>query len=78
MPSAIVIGGGLAGMATAAALGEAGFSVDLYESRGFLGGRATSYPLPGEAGASEEIENGRHILLRCCVNLLNMDDRLGA
>lgn len=78
MPSAIVIGGGLAGMATAAALGEAGFSVDLYESRGFLGGRATSYPLPGEAGASEEIDNCQHILLRCCVNLLNFYERLGA
>ncbi|HSM78311.1 MAG TPA: NAD(P)-binding protein, partial [Bryobacteraceae bacterium] len=78
MPSAIVIGGGLAGMATAAALGEAGFSVDLYESRGFLGGRATSYALPGEAGASEEIDNCQHILLRCCVNLLNFYERLGA
>ena len=45
MPTAIVIGGGLAGLAAAAALGDAGFQVDLYEARGFLGGRATSYAL---------------------------------
>jgi zeta-carotene desaturase len=78
MPSAIVIGGGLAGMSAAAALGEAGFEVNLYESRGFLGGRATSYPLPGEDGASGEIDNCQHVLLRCCVNLLDFYERLGA
>ena len=50
MPTAIVIGGGLAGLAAAAALGDAGFQVDLFEARGFLGGRATSYTLPGEGG----------------------------
>ncbi len=35
--SVIVIGGGLAGLATAAALGKAGFQVDLFEARGFSG-----------------------------------------
>ena len=44
MPSVAVIGGGLAGLATAAALADAGFEVDLYEARNFLGGRATSWP----------------------------------
>ena len=34
-------GGGLAGLATASALGRAGYEVDLFESRPFLGGRAT-------------------------------------
>jgi len=74
MPSAIVIGGGLAGLATAVALGDAGFQVDLFESRGFLGGRATSYPLPGDD--SEIIDNCQHLLLRCCVNLLDFYKRL--
>jgi zeta-carotene desaturase len=74
MPSTIVIGGGLAGLATAAALGSAGFQVDLFESRGFLGGRATSYPLPGDA--SEIIDNCQHLLLRCCVNILDFYKRL--
>src|ERR1035437_9369845 len=38
----------------------------------FLGGRAASYPL-GE----ETIDNCQHILLRCCVNLLDFYQRLG-
>ncbi len=74
MPSVIVIGGGLAGLASAAALGGAGFDVDLFESRPFAGGRATSYLLPGETGT---IDNCQHILLRCCVNLLDFYRRMG-
>jgi zeta-carotene desaturase len=81
MPSAIVIGGGLAGLASAAALGQSGFQVDLFEARGFLGGRASSYPVPGdnsEVGVnSEVIDNCQHVLLRCCVNLMNFYGRLG-
>ena len=74
MPSVIVAGGGLAGLATAAALGSAGFRVDVFESRAFLGGRATSYEAPGSA---ETIDNCQHVLLRCCVNLLDFYGRLG-
>src|SRR5580698_3266372 len=72
MPDVIVIGGGLAGLSTAAALGGAGHAVRVFESRPFLGGRATSY----EAGA-ETIDNCQHILLRCCVNLIDFYERLG-
>ena len=75
MPSVIVIGGGLAGLASAAALGQSGFQVDLFESRGFLGGRATSYPVPGDN--TEVIDNCQHVLLRCCVNLMDFYGRLG-
>jgi squalene-associated FAD-dependent desaturase len=75
MPSAIVIGGGLAGLASAAALGQAGFQVHVFEARGFLGGRATSYPVPGDN--SEVIDNCQHVLLRCCVNLMDFYGRLG-
>ncbi|HLI83294.1 MAG TPA: hydroxysqualene dehydroxylase HpnE [Bryobacteraceae bacterium] len=74
MPKVLIAGGGLAGLAAAAALGGAGFEVDLYEARPFLGGRATSYVVPGHG---ESIDNCQHILLRCCVNLLNFYDRLG-
>jgi len=77
MPTAIVLGGGLAGLAAAAALGEAGFQVDLFESRGFLGGRATSYPAAGSENESEIIDNCQHVLLRCCGNLLDFYGRLG-
>jgi squalene-associated FAD-dependent desaturase len=77
MPTAIVLGGGLAGLATAACLADAGFQVDLFETRGFLGGRATSYPLSGPNDSTEVIDNCQHILLRCCVNLLDFYKRLG-
>lgn len=77
MPSVNIIGGGLAGLAAAAALGSTGFTVDLFESRPFLGGRATSFPLtPGDDDA-ELIDNCQHVLLRCCVNLLDFYNRLG-
>src|SRR5215471_2105626 len=77
MPSANIIGGGLAGLAAAAALGSAGFEVDLFEARPFLGGRATSFPVtPGDDDA-ELIDNCQHVLLRCCINLMDFYRRLG-
>jgi zeta-carotene desaturase len=77
MPSVIVVGGGLAGLAATAALADAGFEVSLYESKPYLGGRATSYPVPGVTGDDEPVDNCQHILLRCCVNLLDFYRRLG-
>src|SRR3954464_6315151 len=78
MPKVLIAGGGLAGLSAAAALGGAGFDVELLESRGFLGGRATSYHVPtGDESEPEEIDNCQHILLRCCVNLLDFYTRLG-
>ena len=70
-----MLGGGLAGLASAAALGSAGFDVVIYESRSFPGGRATSWPVGSED--SEMIDNCQHVLLRCCVNLLDLYQRLG-
>src|SRR5712691_10655151 len=72
MSDMIVLGGGLAGLSAAAALGGAGPSVTILEARPFLGGRATSYEI-GE----ESIDNCQHVLLRCCVNLLDFYRRLG-
>ncbi len=78
MRDVIVVGGGLSGLAAAAALGGAGYRVELLESRAFLGGRATSYPVPGGGDETPEvIDNCQHILLRCCVNLLDFYERLG-
>jgi squalene-associated FAD-dependent desaturase len=76
MATILVLGGGLAGLATAAALGSEGHQVKVLEMRGFLGGRATSYPVPG-SDSSETIDNCQHILLRCCVNLIDFYKRLG-
>jgi len=51
--------------------------VDVLEARPFLGGRATSYPLNSADEESETIDNCQHVLLRCCVNLLDFYRRLG-
>ncbi len=74
----VIAGGGLAGLAAAAALGSIGFEVDLHEARPFLGGRATSFPVSPADPDSERIDNCQHVLLRCCVNLLDFYRRCGA
>jgi squalene-associated FAD-dependent desaturase len=68
----IVAGGGLAGLAATTALVSVGYKVKLFEARPFLGGRATSYQIDDET-----IDNCQHILLRCCVNLMDFYGRLG-
>jgi squalene-associated FAD-dependent desaturase len=74
----IVIGGGLAGLASAVALGSADYQVRLLETRPHLGGRATSYPLnTGDESSGTTIDNCQHVLLRCCTNLLDFYRRLG-
>jgi len=70
----IVIGGGLAGLAAGVALAEAGWQVRLFEQRPFLGGRATSYVLPG----GEHVDNCQHVTLGCCTNLEDFYRRVGA
>ena len=72
----MILGGGLAGLACAAALGGEGYQVDILESRPFFGGRATSWPVAGD-DSGELIDNCQHVLLRCCVNLLDFYTRLG-
>ena len=69
-----MIGGGLAGMSSAVALGESGFHVCLLEKRPHLGGRATSYTLPD----GSEVDNCQHVTLGCCTNLSDFYQRVGA
>jgi squalene-associated FAD-dependent desaturase len=71
--SVAVIGGGLAGLAAGSALADAGFKVSLFERRPYLGGRASSYELPGTA---EVVDNCQHVLLGCCTNLVDFYRRL--
>jgi zeta-carotene desaturase len=78
MRTVLIAGGGLSGLSAAAALGGAGYQVDVFEARPFLGGRAASYAIPSpDGGEPEVIDNCQHILLRCCVNLLDFYARLG-
>jgi squalene-associated FAD-dependent desaturase len=74
LKNVIVIGGGLAGLAAGAALAEAGWQVRLFEQRPFLGGRATSYVLPG----GEHVDNCQHVTLGCCTNLEDFYRRVGS
>ncbi|HEY6273793.1 MAG TPA: hydroxysqualene dehydroxylase HpnE [Terriglobales bacterium] len=71
--SVAIVGGGLAGMAAACALTDAGFQVTLYERRPYLGGRASSYEHPG---TGEVVDNCQHLLLGCCTNLIRFYDSL--
>jgi len=74
-PSTVAIaGGGLAGLAAACALAEAGFRVTLFERRPYLGGRASSYEHPG---TGEIVDNCQHVLLGCCTNLIDFYRRTG-
>ena len=73
-PTVAVAGGGLAGLATACALSDAGFRVTLFEKRPFLGGRASSYQHPG---TGEVVDNCQHVLFRICTNLIEFYHRIG-
>jgi len=73
-PTVAVIGGGLAGISAGCALADAGYHVRLFERRPFLGGRASSYELPG---TGEVVDNCQHVLLGCCTNLIDFYKRLG-
>ena len=70
-----VIGAGVAGLAAACALAQAGYAVELFESRPYVGGRASSYLHPG---VHEVIDNCQHIVLGCCTNILDLLRRAGA
>ena len=72
--TAIVVGGGVAGMSAACSLAEAGMRVKLVERRSYLGGRASSYRHPG---VDEVIDNCQHVLFGCCTNLIGFYQRIG-
>lgn len=71
-PRVAVIGGGLAGLAAAVELKEAGLAVELFERGRLLGGRATSFTVGGE-----EVDNGQHVFLGCCTAFIDFARRLG-
>ncbi|WAU83822.1 hydroxysqualene dehydroxylase HpnE [Streptomyces sp. Qhu-G9] len=59
--TAVVVGGGLAGMTAALALADAGVRVTLLEGRPRLGGLAFSFQRDGLT-----VDNGQHVYMRCC------------
>jgi len=72
-PTVAVVGGGLAGLATACALADSGLQVTVFERRPYLGGRASSYQHPS---TGEVVDNCQHVLLGCCTNLIDFYQRL--
>lgn len=70
----VVIGGGLAGIATAVHLTDLGVAVTVVETRKQLGGRATSFIDPR---TGQVLDNCQHVLLGCCTNLIHLYERLG-
>ncbi|MFB7499231.1 hydroxysqualene dehydroxylase HpnE [Streptomyces sp. NPDC056161] len=70
--SAVVVGGGLAGVTAALALADAGVRVTLLESRPRLGGLAFSFQR-----GDLTVDNGQHVYLRCCTAYRWFLDRIG-
>jgi hypothetical protein len=73
---AAVVGGGLAGLAAALELVDAGHDVTLYEARPTLGGAVQTLP-EREGDPSPPPDNGQHIALGCFTEYLSFLDRIG-
>jgi len=67
-----VIGAGVAGLATALELKQAGCEVTVFERGRLLGGRATSFRV-----GAHEVDNGQHVFLACFTEFLAFLRRLG-
>ena len=82
--SALVIGGGLAGIAAAVRLADAGWQVTLLEARRTLGGRVFSFANPAGAGNRDgngngaALDNGQHVIVGACRNLIGFLRHIGA
>ncbi len=53
---------------------DAGWRVELIETRTKLGGRATSFD---DVRSGVELDNCQHVVMGCCTNMLDLYDRLG-
>ncbi|MBC7835077.1 MAG: FAD-dependent oxidoreductase [Phycisphaerales bacterium] len=69
MTSAVVVGGGIAGISAALRLTERGVRVTLLETRKKLGGRATSFD---DQRTGLTLDNCQHVVLRCCTNYADL------
>jgi len=69
-----IIGGGLAGLACAAALAGRGHRLELFEARRSLGGRAASFQDPA---TGELVDHCQHVSMGCCTNLADFCRRTG-
>jgi squalene-associated FAD-dependent desaturase len=71
-PTAVVVGGGLAGITSALGLADAGVPVTLVERRPRLGGATASFQR-----GDLTVDTGQHVFLRCCAEYRGLLLRLG-
>jgi squalene-associated FAD-dependent desaturase len=73
-PRVVIVGGGLAGLAAAAALADTDLDVTVLESRRHVGGRAASFEDPVSGGL---VDACQHVAMGCCTNFLDLCRRAG-
>ena len=69
-----IAGAGLAGMATAVELADAGHQVEIFESRPFVGGKVGSWV----DGNGNHVEMGLHVFFGCYYQLFDLMKKVGA
>ncbi|MFM6202609.1 MAG: FAD-dependent oxidoreductase, partial [Dolichospermum sp.] len=69
-----IVGAGLAGLATAIDLVDAGCEVEIFESRPFVGGKVSSWV----DNDGNHIEMGLHVFFGCYYNLFALMEKVGA
>ena len=70
----VILGGGIAGIAAALELLDAGRTVTLVEARSFLGDRAVSFT---DSNSGLVLDNGQHVIVGCCTEFIAFLGRLG-
>jgi squalene-associated FAD-dependent desaturase len=73
-PHIVVVGGGLAGLAAAAAFSSVDARVTLLEARRRAGGRAASFEDPVAGGL---VDACQHVAMGCCTNFLDLCRQAG-
>ena len=74
--TAVVLGGGIAGVAAATVLAERGVGTTLLEREPALGGRAGAFPLHLATGETVQMERGFHAFFRQYYNLRSLLRRI--
>jgi len=70
----VIVGAGLAGLATAVDLVDAGCEVEIFESRPFVGGKVGSWVDP----QGNHVEMGLHVFFGCYYQLFDLMKKVGA
>jgi len=71
---AAIVGAGLAGLATAVDLADAGWEVEIFESRPFVGGKVGSWV----DADGNHVEMGLHVFFGCYYQLFELMEKVGA